>query len=76
MEVFISEFINIIKYTALGTAVIGLIGMFIYSLSKLSSRDLTDQTGWKNFARPMVGVLFVSVSIQVIVIVLATLSAT
>lgn len=76
MDVFIGEFINIVKYTAIATGVIGLIGLFIYSLGKLTSRDLSDQTGWKNFARPVVGVLFVSVFVQIIVIVVATLSAT
>ncbi|MBN1916073.1 hypothetical protein JW796_03740 [Candidatus Dojkabacteria bacterium] len=76
MDVFIEEFVNIVKYTAVATGVIGLVGLLVYSLQKLTSRDLSDQTGWKNFARPAVGVLFVSVFVQIIVIVVATLSVT
>ena len=75
MDVFVQEFTNIVKYTAIGTGVIGLIGLLIYSIGKLTSKDLSDQTGWKNFARPGVGILFVSVAIQLVVIVLASLSA-
>ena len=76
MDVFFQEFTSIVKYTAIGTGVVGLIGLLIFSFGKLIRRDLSDQTGWKNFARPAVGVLFVSVSVQLIVIVFAALSAT
>lgn len=74
MDVFLQEFTQIIKITAIGTGILILIGLFIFTINKLLKKDLSDQTGWKNFARPLVGILFVSVSLQLIVIVVATLS--
>jgi hypothetical protein len=75
MEDFLAQSSTVLKYIFAFTFVISLIALFIYTLQRLTKRDLSDQTGWKNFKNPAIALLFISLAVQLILIVFASLYA-
>ncbi len=75
MEEFLKQSSDIFKYASAFTLIISLIALFIFTLQRLTKRDLSDQTGWKNFKNPAIALLFISLAVQLILIVFAGLYA-
>lgn len=50
-----------------------LMSFLTYLYNKVRTKDLSDQTGWRNFAKPFIGVALMLASFTIIAIIVLSL---
>ncbi|MBN1331974.1 hypothetical protein JW978_03760 [Candidatus Dojkabacteria bacterium] len=69
-----SDLETILQWVGIGAGVILILSTISFLSLRLSSKDLTDQTGWQNFARPFIGLGFFIITVLFVVLIVLVLA--
>ena len=64
-----NDLLDILQWIGLSAAVLVVLSLISFYWLRLASNDLTDETGWQNFAKPFIGMSIFIVTILFVILI-------